>query len=233
MKKILIMLLVAAMAVFMGACGSSEDEVGEEELVTGGWTIADQEEAALPEEVKGVYETFVNENGSELVPIAYIAKQVVAGMNYELICKDEENGTLQSVCLYQDPQGDLSDTIINEFDVTDYVDSGDTESDEATAEPVAGGWEGPEDYTVVPLPKDAQKAFEKAVAEFDGNELEPMALLATQLVSGTNYAILCHSTLVTAEPVTAVDVVTVYEDLDGNAEITNICTLDPAELNEE
>jgi hypothetical protein len=36
---------------------------------------------------------------------------------------------------------------------------------------------------------------------------------------------------VTQEPVTSLQLVTVYEDLDGNASITNICTLDPAAYN--
>ena len=74
--------------------------------------------------------------------------------------------------------------------------------------------------------EEAQAAFDKATAEFDGNDLEPMALLATQVVAGTNYAILCHSELVTAEPVESIQVVIVYEDLEGNATISGISNLD-------
>ena len=80
--------------------------------------------------------------------------------------------------------------------------------------------------TVAEIPEDAQNAFNKAVEGFTGNDLTPMALLGTQVVAGTNYAFLCHSTLVTAEPVESIQVVIVYEDLEGNAEITGISNVD-------
>ena len=78
----------------------------------------------------------------------------------------------------------------------------------------------------------SQEIYDQATEKLDGNELEPMALLGTQVVAGTNYAFLCHSTLQTEETINGIQVVTVYEDLDGNAEIINICTVDPADYNE-
>ena len=59
-----------------------------------------------------------------------------------------------------------------------------------------------------------------------------MALLGTQLVSGMNYAFLCFSTLQTEETINGIQVVTVYSDLKGNAEVINISTVDPADYNE-
>ena len=60
-----------------------------------------------------------------------------------------------------------------------------------------------------------------------------MAYLGSQVVAGTNYALFCHSTLVTAEPLSSIQVVTIYEDLEGNCSINNICTLDLATFAEE
>ena len=92
--------------------------------------------------------------------------------------------------------------------------------------------EGAQPEQTVVIPQEAKDVFDKAAGNLDGNELEPMALLGTQVVAGTNYAFLCFSTLQTEETINGIQVVTVYEDLDGNAEITNICTVDPADYNE-
>ena len=66
---------------------------------------------------------------------------------------------------------------------------------------------------------------------FVGNSLTPVAYLGKQIVSGTNFAFLCHSTLVTEEPVVSMQVVVINQDLEGNATLTNIVTVDPADFN--
>ena len=90
-----------------------------------------------------------------------------------------------------------------------------------------GGWSIPADYTKTALPEDVQAAFEKGAEQFFGNELVPMACLGKQTAEGTNYAVLCHSLLTTAEAVESVQVVTIYKDIDGNAYITSANTVDP------
>ena len=135
----------------------------------------------------------------------------------------------QMVIVYADLEGNAEITQIKEFDLTAYVEG---DSTEISAEKLAGGWEPAEDRSSVVIPQEAKDVFDKAAGNLDGNELEPMALLGTQVVAGTNYAFLCFSTLQTEETINGIQVVTVYEDLDGNAEITNICTVDPADYNE-
>ena len=49
---------------------------------------------------------------------------------------------------------------------------------------------------------EAQKAFDKAIEGLMGVNYSPVALLGTQLVSGTNYCVLAYGSLVTADPVT-------------------------------
>ena len=135
----------------------------------------------------------------------------------------------QMVVVYADLKGNAEITQIKEFDLTEYTDGNNTE---ISAEQLAGGWQVAEDRSSIVIPKEAKDVFDKAAGNLDGNELEPMALLGTQVVAGTNYAFLCFSTLQTEETINGIQVVTVYEDLDGNAEITNICTVDPADYNE-
>ena len=89
---------------------------------------------------------------------------------------------------------------------------------------MVGGW------NIVPheaeeLPENAQAAFDKATEDLDGAEYTPVALMATQVVAGMNYCILCQITPVVpdAEPTWAL--VYIYADLQGDAEIMNVYEL--------
>ena len=90
-----------------------------------------------------------------------------------------------------------------------------------SARHLAGGWEivSAEART---LPEEAQIAFEKATAGLVGAVYTPVALLSTQLVAGTNYCILCQITPVVPDPVPTWNLIYIYADLHGGAEITNI-----------
>ena len=242
-KKFCIMFLAFAMVFAISANGSSgeaseNDQTEGSEIsgtLTGGWELYDNEANALPEKVQTAFdkaaETFT---GSELKPVAYIASQVVAGTNYMVLCEaatisEDPSIPYQMVIIYADLKGNAEITQIKEFDLMSYIEGDNTG---ISSEKLLGGWEVAEDKSSVVIPQEAKDAFDKATENLDGNELEPMALLGTQLVSGMNYAFLCFSTLQTKETINGIQVVTVYADLDGNAEVTNICTVDPADYNE-
>ena len=82
------------------------------------------------------------------------------------------------------------------------------------AEPITGGWEATTDATIT---DEAKAVFEKAV---DVSDYEPIGLLSTQVVAGTNYCFLCRVTS------GGYAHVYVYEDLQGNAEILDVQTLE-------
>ncbi len=82
--------------------------------------------------------------------------------------------------------------------------------------PLSGGWAVTTDAAVT---EEARTALEKALEEFVGSDIEPVALLGTQVVAGTNYAILCRVSPVVPDPVPAYAVVYVYEALDGACEL--------------
>lgn len=82
----------------------------------------------------------------------------------------------------------------------------------------SGGWTVNTSASVE-IPKEAKEALDKALEGFAGVGYAPVALLGTQVVAGTNYAILCTATTVAENPVTTLSVVEVYADLEGNAEI--------------
>ena len=111
------------------------------------------------------------------------------------------------------------------------AEEGGNEEGTETEEPMSGGWELAEN-DAAELPEEVQTAFDKAVANLEGNELKPVAYMAQQVVAGMNYMILCESTLVTAEPVTSYQVAVIYADLQGNAEVTQINDFDLAAYTE-
>ena len=94
----------------------------------------------------------------------------------------------------------------------------------ASAEMMTGGWEMAKAEASV-LPEDAQAAFDKAMEQLVGAEYTPVALLATQVVAGTNYCILCQVTPVVPDAVPTWALVYIYADLEGNAEILNVYEL--------
>ena len=239
LKKISVILISLTMMLFVSACGSSSEngsasESENAEAVTGGWEMHHNEASVLPDDVQTAFdkalETFT---GSELKPVVYVASQAVAGTNYMILCEaatttETPAESYQMVVVYSDPDGNAEITQIKEFDLTAYTEG---DGSEISTEKLAGGWEVAEDRSSVVIPQEAKDAFDKAAENLDGNELEPMALLGTQVVAGKNYAFLCFSTLQTEETIKGIQVVTVYEDLSGNAEITNISAVNPADYN--
>ena len=240
-KKLSTILLALIMITMVTACGSSsetsqnDNSAESTEALTGGWELFENEANALPEYVQEAFDkakgTFT---GSKLKPVVYVASQVVSGTNYMILCEattttETPSTSYQMVIVYADLDGNAEITQIKEFDWTAYTEG---EGAEINTEQLAGGWEVAEDKSSVVMPQEAKDAFDKATENLDGNELEPMALLGTQVVEGTNYAFLCFSTLQTEETINGIQVVTVYEDLDGNAEVINISTVDPADFNE-
>ena len=94
-----------------------------------------------------------------------------------------------------------------------------------SAEQLIGGWEIPA-AEANPLTEEAQAAFDKAMEQVDGAEFTPVELLATQVVAGTNYCILCRTTPVVPNARPRWTLVYIYADLQGNVEIMNIHHLD-------
>ena len=98
------------------------------------------------------------------------------------------------------------------------------ESDVPTG-PMPGGWTI-SDLANQTLNEDEQEIFNKASEGYTGNNLTPIAVLATQVVAGTNLAYLCTGTIVVPDAQPEWDIVVVYHDLEDNAEITNVQTID-------
>ena len=77
---------------------------------------------------------------------------------------------------------------------------------------------------------EAQNAFEKAMEGLMGVDYTPVALLGTQLVSGTNYCILCEATAVYPDAQPYLALVYIYADLQGSAKVSGVIALDPGNI---
>lgn len=95
-----------------------------------------------------------------------------------------------------------------------------------------GAWEIT-DVSSAKIGKKLKAAFAQAVSEMAGVTYTPVGVLATQLVSGTNYCILCHCAYVSSDDgETGWSLVYMSQSLDGTAEITNVVNLDVADLSD-
>ena len=252
------------------------------------WVIAENEAAALPEDVQTVFSKAAESFNGEMVPVAYFARQLVLGSYYQVLCrvtaapeqaasKSAEGSeasadaakpvtSYKNAVISMDLLGNVRIERMSDFNIADYTGltaeeegvagdgttetagSKDDRDEEANKTPVAaepadpdaeipaellGGWSVPADYTKIALPEEVKAAFDKGAEQFFGNELVPMAYLGRQTAEGTNYAVLCHSLLTTAEAVESIQVVMIYQDNDGNAYITSANTVDPVSFVKE
>ena len=85
--------------------------------------------------------------------------------------------------------------------------------------PLAGGWTAAEDPAV---PDEVREALTAAAGKLLGAEYEPIALLATQVVAGTNYCLLCKVTPVYPDPQSHFALVYLYMDLAGGSKILEV-----------
>ena len=199
---------VACLALCLGACSKKSQEP----VLLGGWTLADS--PAVTDEVQGLMDKALEGfAGARYIPAAYVASQVVAGTNHLLVCRvapviPDAVETWALVTLYQDPQNEVTISDVKDSGVRTYMD----------ANGLVGSWAAPESPAIT---KDLAKLFENATKDLTDAKIAPVALLATQVVSGTNYLVLASVTPTDgsdAEPHFAL--VTVYANLQGNASIT-------------
>ena len=237
-KKTAMAIIMALFALTMmgafAACGqndqTADNDAGEKtesaEPVTGGWELTKNEAAPLPEDVQAAFDKATEKyTGSKLTPVAYVGEQIVAGTNYMILCESEPTTSYQMVVVYADLDGNAEVTEVKDFDLAAY-----TQGDDGEADPkqLAGGWSVPDDAAGSPIPEEAKAAFDKAAESLTGSRVEPLALLGTQVVAGTNYAFICkgNGSDLASDP--RIQIIVVYEDLDGKATITSTRTLDPA-----
>ena len=160
--------------------------------------------------------------GANYEPVTVLADQVVSGKNYAYLAVGktvtaDPREFWAVVTVYEDLQGNVSIHAINEIDpVSPKVLS------EAPESGLMGGWNV---YQAggkpVMLPNENANVAVESVMFADPNlTLKPVAMFASQLVSGNNYLVLMRGNAKDSD-VTTLYVTKIYRDLQGNAEVTD------------
>lgn len=211
MKRTIALLTTAALTFCLSACSTNSNSNKEttdssasstasepiQESNSDNWTNPESREVS-----SDLIQTFADYNGS--TPLLLL----------------QTNGDQSvSLCSYTFDEGD-TDYFFG------YTDGTVTEVEE-TGVPVYdsdldGGWRQREDMN---LSEEDTSIFDKAMEGFVGVSYSPIAVLATQVVAGTNYAYLCEATPAVLDPEPFYAVVVIYEDLSGNTEISDIVEL--------
>ncbi len=180
------------------------------DISAGGWVKV--KSPVITEEFRKAFDSAAGEmTGMHYEAVAFLESQVVAGRNYLVLCKGTSTApgarTFYSlVKVYENLSGKVEITSATDSTIEAIV----------TAD-LDGGWYAPETPEVT---KEAKNALEKASETLTGATYSPVALLGTQVVAGTNYALLCEMTSTVPDYSSEYVTVYVYEDLQGNAEIT-------------
>lgn len=95
--------------------------------------------------------------------------------------------------------------------------------------PIVGGWQIGE-VAREDLDDREREIFNQAMETILGEDYEPVCVLATQLVSGKNYAYLARGTTVTAEPVSSFCIIKIYENLEGKADLLSIAEINLSDI---
>lgn len=178
--------------------------------IAGGWAV--EEDTSMTDDMKSLFEKALEGlTGVNYEPIAYLGHQLVAGLNHCFLCKatvvypDAKPG-YSLVYIYEDLDGNL--------EVKDI-----TELQNANSEDLLGGWNAAEDPAIS---EDVQAVFDKGCEKLLGVDYKAIALLATQVVSGTNYKVLCQATAVSPDAQPHYVVMTLYSALDGHVDVLSV-----------
>ncbi len=208
------------------AAAVTETPRAEEEKKVGGWEINTEFNCYLTEEEISRFEKAMDGMvGVSYEPVDILASQVVSGSNYAYLCMSktvtaEPRSFWSMIVVYEPLDGNPVISRIQEIDVLDL-----RTKEAGNKEAVTGGWTIREasGKPVMFADENATAAAEAVMFSQDGLALKPAALLATQLVSGTNYKVLERGE---TENGTDLYVTTIYRDLQGNTEITDNQLLD-------
>ena len=242
MKKIMTMVMALVMAASMASCGNAAEDTAntaaaaktqqaaaakvisaEEETYTietddtlvGGWAVPEDTGIEKNPEAKAALDKALEViTGAEYEPLAVLGKQIVAGTNYCILCREtyivpDAQPKMVLVYVYEDLGGKAEIT----------------GSKEIIGELLDGGFAANAGDVSIEKNPETKAAFDKAMECITGMSYEPIACLGTQVVAGTNHLVLCKGTATVPDAKPVFTLVTVYEDLNDGAEMIEAADL--------
>ena len=131
-----------------------------------------------------------------------------------------------------------TDSEDTESSATNPTESGATEDEKGKAENNSDSLVGAYNTNLISFSlkdnPDAMNAFEAAFPNgYNYTHYEPIALLGTQVVSGTNYLYLCKSTWTDYQENVSFVLLQIYQDLSGKSQVVGSAILFPTEESRE
>ena len=195
--------------------------------IVGGWEIAEVARQDLTEDEKANFEKAMEVVlGEDYEPVGVIATQLVSGMNYAYLARrttvsEKPDSCFCVVTIYVNLDGEAELKTIDDINIEDI------HTIEETDDQLLGGWEVTDTGKPGTLGSaEAQASFDKAVEELVGVGYNPIQLLASQLVNGTNYLALVRGKVVGTDSAPELYIMRWYAELDGTSTITDIQKLD-------
>ncbi len=237
MKKVASFVLagVIAASVALAGCGgaapatqqgSEQKEVpakASAQQVVGGWQMFDGTTPAYTEEEKAAFNKAAGSvDGVSYELVCVLGTQVVNGSNLACLARGttvtaDPITSWYVVVVHQDFDGSASLMSAKPIDLAEPL-----VTDETSSANTVGGWEIRNPNNSMLEPKEAAEAFNKAAESYTDVTLSPIATLGSQVVSGTNYLVLCQGTPATDGARPQLYLATVYADLHGGAQITDV-----------
>lgn len=214
MKNAIGMILAVVMAIacmcFVQAAAAEQMEAE----VLGGWERPESPE--ITEEIQTLCgNAFEGMTGVSYTPVALLGTQVVAGTNYRILFRStpaapgaEETYAIGT--LYEDLDGNVTLTDMQRSEIETGING------------LEGSWVQSGSPVIT---KQVQHIFECAMDGLVGVDYQPIALLGSQVVAGTNYAVVCEATVISPDAASCYAIVYVNEALDGTAALLDIVIL--------
>ena len=219
-KKILIYILVSLTCLLLVGCKKEEKKAND-------WILnLNEKDGTVSEEDERIFNDAIgNYSDKELKPVALLGEQVVAGMNYMYLCKNDNS--FKVAIVYKNLDGKSQITQVSDFNVNKYVNK----NIELKNENLSGGWN-----TIIPgkpifLDEKMQTIFDNVVKKIVGVSYYPITVLAHQEKSGTNYAVLCYGRISNQNDTQGVYVLTINVDEHNIQEIVSIANINLADYN--
>lgn len=187
----------------------------------GGWKFSS--DYKVTEDLNKVFQKAMSKIvGADYTPLAYLGSQIVSGTNHCFLCKEQivyPGAAPRYALVYIHEDIDKDGGLCR---IDDIALPGISES-QPEGMTKLGGWKYEEDHKIT---SKISSVIEKATRPLLGAKYEPVANIGSQLVSGTNHAVLCKITTITADASTHYAIVYVYESLDGNCEVTDVSDIE-------
>lgn len=193
--------------------------------LNGGWNVADVGRIELSEPDAQAFDKALEAlTGEQYTAVQVLATQVVSGLNRAYLAYGSvigEPGEWYIVTVYEDLDGNVRPLSFYQINVADVLTTNED------SENLLGGWEVKGTGKAGSLGSaEAQASFDKAIEGLVGVGYNPIQLLGTQVVEGTNYRALALGAVPGNEDHPGLYVITWYEDLAGNSTVTSIEKLD-------